>query len=242
MVLFIILTPSQESKPLFARTKFLEIYTRWKKSGWFTQRLQKQVHYKKRSLYKSPDVFPNFQQNFNISFFTPKNLCDLCSSYNNAMEKEKEGMLEKYDNHLREKVLSRAEKEEDKKKAFLILGHTQNEGDNVHSVIKKSVNRAFKSGSIFIPTDYVRLILSAKKTGNPYKVTKLSYQDFVDLKTLSQQLGSNYNKTANNELTKTSLIKILKVQKSDPGILFVKTTYEQKKFAQINVNNNETDN
>ena len=120
---------------------------------------------------------------------------------------------------------------------FLVSGHTQNEGDNVHSVIEKSIKRALKSGPIYIPTDYVRLIRSARKTGNPYKVTELGYQDFVDLKTLSQQIGSNYNKTSNNELIKTSDIKVLKVQKSDPGILFVKTTYEQKEYAQINVNN-----
>lgn len=302
-----------------------------------------------------------FNTNFNISFFTPKkDQCDLCSSYNNARVEEREAIQEKYDKHLKEKVLSRAEKEEDKKKAkesegkiivatydlqavlpaprgdtstfyykskinsynltinelqsdkvecffwhegqgnrgaieigtcilkyleekantrnddnleivlysdnccgqqknkfimgmylyavqkfkiksithkFLIRGHTQNEGDNVHSVIEKSIKRALKSGPIYIPTDYVRLIRSAKKTGNPYKVTELSYEDFVDLKKLSEQIGSNFNKTSNNEQIKTSELKVFKVQKTDPGIIFVKTTYEQKDYGQINVNN-----
>lgn len=54
---------------------------------------------------------------------------------------------------------------------------------------------------------------------------------------LSQQIGSNYNKTSNNELIRTSDIKVIQVQKTDPGILFVKTTYEQEEFAHINVNN-----
>lgn len=302
-----------------------------------------------------------FNNNFNISFFTPKkDQCDLCSSYNNAKEGEKEVIQEKYDDHLKEKVLSRIEKEEDKNKAkesegkiivatydlqavlpaprgdistfyykskinsynltinelqsdyvecffwhegqgnrgaieigscvmkyleekantknddnleivlysdnccgqqknkfimgmylyavqkfkiksithkFLIRGHTQNEGDNVHSVIEKSVKRALKSGPIYIPTDYVRLIRSAKKTGSPYRVTELGYEDFIDLKKLSQQIGSNYNKSSNNEQIKTSDIKVIKVQKTDPGILFVKSSYEQKEYAQINVNN-----
>ncbi|XP_050519034.1 uncharacterized protein LOC126893129 [Diabrotica virgifera virgifera] len=304
-----------------------------------------------------------FNNNFNISFFTPKkDRCDLCNSYNNATEDEKVVLNQKYDTHLREKVLSRAEKEEDKKRAvlsegniivatydlqavlpaprgnsstfyykskinsynltvtelqsdnvqcfffwhegegargaieigscilkyleekanatnnnnleiilysdnccgqqknkfimgmylyavqkyniksithkFLIAGHTQNEGDNVHSVIEKQIKRALKSGPIYIPTDYVKLIQSARKKGNPYKVTELGYQDFMDLKTLSQQIGSNYNKLSDNELIRTSDIKILKVQKNNPGIIFVKTTYEQKEFAQINVNHN----
>lgn len=52
-------------------------------------------------------------------------MCDLCSSYNNATKEEKEGIQEKYDKHLREKVLSRAEEEEDKKKA------KESEGKNI---------------------------------------------------------------------------------------------------------------
>ncbi|KAK4880967.1 hypothetical protein RN001_004286 [Aquatica leii] len=59
-----------------------------------------------------------FNNNFNNSFFTPKkDQCDLCSSYNNAREEEKETIQEKYDKHLKDIVLSRVEKEENKKKA-----------------------------------------------------------------------------------------------------------------------------
>lgn len=57
------------------------------------------------------------------------------------------------------------------------------------------------------------------------------------MKNLSQQVGLNYNKSVNNKLIKTSDIKVMKVQKTDPGILFVKTTYEQKDYEQINVSN-----
>lgn len=45
-----------------------------------------------------------------------------------------------------------------------------------------------------------------------------------------------YNKASNNEQMKTTDIKVIKVQKTDPGICFVKTTYEQE-YAQINVSN-----
>lgn len=58
-----------------------------------------------------------FNTNFNISFFTPKkDQCDLCSSYNNARVEEREAIQEKYDIHLKEKVLSRAEKKRTKRR------------------------------------------------------------------------------------------------------------------------------
>ncbi|KAJ8928723.1 hypothetical protein NQ314_018688 [Rhamnusium bicolor] len=53
---------------------------------------------------------------------------------------------------------------------FLITGHSQNEGDNAHSVIERQINRAKKAGSIYNPEQYVSLIRCAKKTGVPYKV------------------------------------------------------------------------
>lgn len=46
---------------------------------------------------------------------------------------------------------------------YLITGHSQNEGDNAHSVIEKQVKLALKSGPIFVPEQYVALIRTAKK-------------------------------------------------------------------------------
>lgn len=46
---------------------------------------------------------------------------------------------------------------------FLIKGHTQNEGDSVHSVIEKSVTRALKSGPVYVPAQFITLIQNAKK-------------------------------------------------------------------------------
>lgn len=72
-----------------------------------------------------------FNTNFYISFFTAKkDQCDLCSSYNNARVEEREAIQEKYyDKHLKEKVLSRAEKEEDKKKAKESEGYISDRSD-----------------------------------------------------------------------------------------------------------------
>ncbi|KAJ8865633.1 hypothetical protein PR048_033153, partial [Dryococelus australis] len=53
---------------------------------------------------------------------------------------------------------------------FFIVGHGQNEGDSVHSVIEKQKKRALRSASIVVPAQWATIIQTAKKTGNPYKV------------------------------------------------------------------------
>lgn len=59
-----------------------------------------------------------FNTEFNISFFTPKkDACEDCTAYVNASDSQKEKMKDFYENHLKEKDLSRIEKEKDKTEA-----------------------------------------------------------------------------------------------------------------------------
>lgn len=51
---------------------------------------------------------------------------------------------------------------------FLIKGHTQNEADNVQSLIEKAIRKNEKAGPIYIPHQYVTLIKSARKTCKPF--------------------------------------------------------------------------
>jgi hypothetical protein len=46
---------------------------------------------------------------------------------------------------------------------FLIKGYSQNESDNVHSMIEKHVKRSSKAGPIFHPGQYISQIFTAKK-------------------------------------------------------------------------------
>lgn len=56
-----------------------------------------------------------FNNEFNLAFFNPKkDQCELCLVFLNANANEKIELKEKYDTHLREKELSRIEKEKDK--------------------------------------------------------------------------------------------------------------------------------
>ena len=104
---------------------------------------------------------------------------------------------------------------------FLIHGHSQNEGDNVHSVIEKNVRRHIRSGPIYVPDQYSTLIRTAKKTGMPYLVHELSYDDFYDLKTLPAQLGKNFNINTEKSKFHWHDIKMLRVDKQSPREFFL---------------------
>lgn len=142
----------------------------------------------------------------------------------------------------------------------MIKGHTQNEGDNVHSVIEKKVKSILKSGPIYTPPEYVGIIRSAKVTGRPYKVREMCHSDFIDWVKVTEEIGKNFTKISKEDeekLTKSKDatppennteekdshpdkikmcdIKVLKVVKNEPCVLFVKTSYEQKEFLKIEV-------
>lgn len=304
--------------------------------------------------------FEIFTKEFNISFFYPKkDACELCLQYENSQEAEKAVLKEKYDLHLKEKTLSRAEKERDKKSnkhtyvydlqsvlpcptgnassfyyvsklnvynftisnlhasevfcyvwheaealrgsneigsclynfletldaqantdspidvifysdncagqnknrmifslyfyavtklqnirsithKYLITGHTQNEGDNVHSVIEKQITRYKKSAPIYAPHQYVTLIRQAKKTGNAYNVIEMSHENFFDLKNLAESLGikAAYKNDQGDPL-KISDIKVFKVEKEEREMFLYKHSYDDQKFlcaSLININ------
>ncbi|KAJ8962148.1 hypothetical protein NQ318_018105 [Aromia moschata] len=73
-------------------------------------------------------------------------------------------------------------------------GHTQNEGDSVHSVIERYIKRALRSGPIFVPDQYMTLIRTAKITGKPYEVHELNHENFFNIKELASTIGRNYSK------------------------------------------------
>lgn len=45
---------------------------------------------------------------------------------------------------------------------YLIVGHTLNEGDSVHSVIEEQKTKILKEGSIYSPRQWVTVIQSVK--------------------------------------------------------------------------------
>lgn len=120
---------------------------------------------------------------------------------------------------------------------FLIRGHTQNEGDNVHSLIEKEVKKTLKSGPIYTSSQYVALIRNAQKSGKPFKVMELSYDFFIDLKSLQDQWGYNFNEDDERNQVSWNDIKVLKLVKDQPFMFFFKTSYTQENFKCVNMRN-----
>ena len=112
---------------------------------------------------------------------------------------------------------------------FLITGHTQNEGDSVHSVIERQIKRALKGGPIYIPGHYAQLIRSAKKNGKPYQVTELCHKDFYNIKSLNEQLQISFGSL------KITEVKILMINRNNLNRIFIKTSYEACEYQEINI-------
>lgn len=123
---------------------------------------------------------------------------------------------------------------------YLISGHTQNENDSVHSVIEKAVKKCLRSGPIYTPDQYVAIIRTARKKGNPYNVTEMCYSDFVDIKNITEACGGQFSKNTQGETVRLTDIKVIKFEKhqdSDNIAIYYKTSYTDTDFKEIQYHN-----
>lgn len=120
---------------------------------------------------------------------------------------------------------------------YLIKGHTQNEADNVHSLIEKEIKKNEKAGPIYIPYQYVTLIKNARKSGKPFIVKELNYDFFFNLKKLQELWGYNFNEDCEKKIIRWNDIKNLKFIKEETFIFYYKTSYKQAKFTAVNIRN-----
>jgi len=68
---------------------------------------------------------------------------------------------------------------------FLVVGHTQNEGDSAHSLIEAEVKKALKNGPLFVPTQYYAVMKQVRKTEEyQFCINELGYRDFINWKAL----------------------------------------------------------
>lgn len=109
---------------------------------------------------------------------------------------------------------------------FLVTGHTQNEGDHLHSLIEKQKKLVLKSGPISVPAQWITVIQMAKKRGNPLKVTEMDTQDFMDFKTLSKFYGTNFSVNTEKEKIMWQSIREIKVEKEKTFQFSYKTCFE----------------
>lgn len=116
---------------------------------------------------------------------------------------------------------------------YLIVGHTQNEGDSVHSTIEREKTRILKNGSIFVPSQWVSVIQCARKKGTPYQVHELDYTDIVDLKNLLPQYGKNFTFNTDGDRVVWNEIKKIFMQVSSQHLIFYHDSYEPNSTMKI---------
>ncbi|CAK1601215.1 unnamed protein product [Parnassius mnemosyne] len=120
---------------------------------------------------------------------------------------------------------------------YFIKGHSQNEGDNVHSLIEKEVKKNKKGGPIYAPYQYVTLIKNARKNGKPFTVKELTYEFFTNLKALQELWGYNFNEDDDKNNVILNDVKVLQFNKAEPFIFSYKTSYSQSEFKKVNIRN-----
>ncbi|CAG9814764.1 unnamed protein product [Phaedon cochleariae] len=115
---------------------------------------------------------------------------------------------------------------------YLIRGHTQNEGDAIHSVIERALKRTKKSGPIYVPDQYITVIQNARKKGNPVEVKEMGYADFVDIKSLYDDMGINISRDIDGNDFKINNIRIMQFERGADVFRF-KTSYKQEEWSFV---------
>lgn len=123
---------------------------------------------------------------------------------------------------------------------FLVVGHTQNEGDVSHSLIEKNIKKALKSNPIYLPSQYATLISTARKSGESFKVHELDHSFFFDLKDIIDTTATNFNVNTRGEKFNFNDICVLRVEKENPGIFFYKTSYKDDNYKTVNIRSSRT--
>lgn len=108
---------------------------------------------------------------------------------------------------------------------FLERGHTQNEGDCVHSVIE----RASAQKTIYTPEEWKVLIGWAKTTDKPYQVRDVTQEDVFDFK----ELLGNKNWTKNSTGQSVAWSKIREVVIEDSNNIFYKYSLDDDAMTLV---------
>ena len=109
---------------------------------------------------------------------------------------------------------------------FLEKGHTQNEGDCMHSTIEKAIGKT----PVFSPQQYYILARSAKKTGNPYTVHELATDDILDFHLIAQKTIHSVKLDDEKEKVQWNMMRVFEVRKDSPNKFYFKYQYEEEEF------------
>lgn len=115
------------------------------------------------------------------------------------------------------------------KHSFLVVGHTQSEGDATHSLIEREIKSHLKARSIFVPEDYDKIIKDARVKEPKITTNLLKHSDFFDVKSLVKTLGLNFSKFKSSESC------AWKIKQEDSSILYYKNSYQEESYKEIRI-------
>lgn len=106
---------------------------------------------------------------------------------------------------------------------FCVSGHSYLPNDRDFSQIE---NKIRKKDNVYSFDEFVEIIKSSKQNQLPFKVTKMSGDDFISTKKLEQQI-TNRKKDVQKQTVSWMRMMEIKVQKDKPGILQFKYTHDK---------------
>lgn len=106
-------------------------------------------------------------------------------------------------------------------------GHTQNEGDSVHSTIERASQRKL----IYVPEEWYCLVRWAKSEGNPYLVKEMSTDDIFNFKAVLA--GKNWTKDVSNEIVRWNQVREVRVNHKQSDRIEYKYDLEEKERTII---------
>ncbi|WAR30782.1 hypothetical protein MAR_033324, partial [Mya arenaria] len=108
---------------------------------------------------------------------------------------------------------------------YLEKGHTQNEGDAIHS----SIENASRHVPVYTTSQWATLVRSARNK-NPYIVTEMTLRDFYDFKGLAGNV-KNFEVTTDSQKVIWNSIKILQLNSAKQHQFQYQTDYEGDTFT-----------
>ncbi|XP_028178546.1 uncharacterized protein LOC114365984 [Ostrinia furnacalis] len=114
---------------------------------------------------------------------------------------------------------------------FLQKGHTQNEGDSMHSCIEKSK----KNHVLYVPDEIYAIIRNAKVQGQRYNVKEMRQDNFLDFKKLITT-NNNWAKDMSGGKIHWTKIKEISVDPLSPGRLLIRYDFGDETPIMVDTN------
>lgn len=110
-------------------------------------------------------------------------------------------------------------------------GHSQVEGDSVHTTIENATTRL----EIYSPKDWVLGIKNSKQNPPKYNVTEIRHDMIIDFKECASSVISNNRKDINGQCKRWNKIHSFQYRKESPNIIFFKYDYSDA-YQMLDVN------